>query len=997
MAPPRNQFLNAALAYAEMGWRVCPCDPRSKRPLPPRDKDPATGKEIENSGGIKKATTDVNVIRAWWTRWPKAMIAVALGEAGFVIDLDAGTDEKTDTVYTNEQLIAVIEAEVGCAIPADTVTAASPRGGRHVWLKPPAGEPMPGNPKLYRAADDVKLERIDIKGTGGYVIVPPSVRHDGKHYEWLRSPRAFPIAECPAALLDAILRRGKWDRERGRAPQGGPSRPAETSAAAEGQSAAAQPPRRAISPPRAAAPASGENPRQGPAGGSAEDALAAYAQTAFDAELAAVAAADRAGRERNNTISSAAIKLGQLIGAGVLAEADVRAALYEFVDRWPQRRKTAASVESGLAKGIASPRDLTEIELKAAERAAVASERRAYSDSVPDPDQYGDASLSPRRPPHPQEGENEKAETLNQDGKPSSHEAAADDVAPEKPAALALIEALKDIATLVERETYQACALLDTSDSDNAKRLLAYMGDDLLVRAEDEIAAGTFLVWTGQHWDVANGAAGVSKIGQRIGDLIKLEADYIEPTKGETERIGAGKGAKIDLDALAAKDDLDDADRVRMDELAFTVKAGLAAQAALYKRRSDRRNKHAVGTKNSNRINNMTNLAAPYLRRAPDAFNPDPFVAVTRSHTLRFVREAVEAPEPDEPKFRVHVDAKPRHVRADMVTALVPVDYDPKATCPRWLANIEKFQPDPAQRRTVQAYSGIGLTGAPIQRVMYHYGVGGNFKSVFLETLVRVLGDSYAVGLPASAVSGFATPGTGNAPTPELARLYGKRMLRVLELPVDQPLKADLIKKLTGGERFPVRTLFKGFFELMLQATAHMSGNGLPKFDGSDGGMRRRMLAVEWPIALPLAEQRDFEEVVREQVAEAPGILNWLIAGTIDYLTYGLVVAKHIMETTQEYIDENDPVGQFDRACVEAAPGETVGARLMWESANAWFKANGLKEMSETMFGRIMPKKRDRVSEHGRRFYREVRLHDVPAIERSGGEPPPPLDGMEAL
>ncbi len=36
--------------------------------------------------------------------------------------------------------------------------------------------------------------------------------------------------------------------------------------------------------------------------------------------------------------------------------------------------------------------------------------------------------------------------------------------------------------------------------------------------------------------------------------------------------------------------------------------------------------------------------------------------------------------------------------------------------------------------------------------------------------------------------------------------------LRVLELPATKPLHEDLVKKLTGGEKIPVRTLFKGAF-----------------------------------------------------------------------------------------------------------------------------------------------------------------------------------------
>jgi hypothetical protein len=54
----------------------------------------------------------------------------------------------------------------------------------------------------------------------------------------------------------------------------------------------------------------------------------------------------------------------------------------------------------------------------------------------------------------------------------------------------------------------------------------------------------------------------------------------------------------------------------------------------------------------------------------------------------------------------------------------------------------------------------------------------------------------------------------------DLERVFGKRMLRILELPANTPLKADLIKKLTGGERWPIRTLYKSFYEFTPSALA---------------------------------------------------------------------------------------------------------------------------------------------------------------------------------
>src|SRR6185437_10431176 len=117
------------------------------------------------------------------------------------------------------------------------------------------------------------------------------------------------------------------------------------------------------------------------------------------------------------------------------------------------------------------------------------------------------------------------------------------------------------------------------------------------------------------------------------------------------------------------------------------------------------------------------------------------------------------------------VEAEPVHRRDDLITALVPVRYDPEAQCPRWLANLERFQPNPQKRRTVQQFTGLGLLGKPIQRLMYHYGPqAANFKSTFLETVTRLLGGSFAIGLPTESLIGGAEASSGGA-RPDLERV----------------------------------------------------------------------------------------------------------------------------------------------------------------------------------------------------------------------------------
>ena len=197
-APDRPDMLAAALAYAAAGWPVFPVSAIDKQPL----LGPLPG--VPGSGGLHRATQQEALIRDWWREWPTAMIGLPTGPAigAFVVDLDAGVDDKTGEIFEAEQLLANLAAEIGVAIPA-TLTVETPRGGRHLYFPWPKAR--------VRNRQGI-VHRVDVRGDGGYVIAPPSQRSDGRAYRWLGDRHMIP-PPAPDELLDLILRLGRWSRE----------------------------------------------------------------------------------------------------------------------------------------------------------------------------------------------------------------------------------------------------------------------------------------------------------------------------------------------------------------------------------------------------------------------------------------------------------------------------------------------------------------------------------------------------------------------------------------------------------------------------------------------------------------------------------------------------------------------------------------------------------------------------------------------------------------
>jgi hypothetical protein len=162
---------HAALQLAERDLAVFPCLPHDKRPATPH--------------GVKDATTCADTVARWWRQDPNFNIGLACGAISniWATDID-GLDAEAE--------LRKLEAQHS-ALPA-TVESITARG-RHLFFKWPdqdirnsAGKLAPG---------------IDIRGNGGYVVVPPSLHPSGKRYTWsVDSASAF--APAPAWLLNKI-------------------------------------------------------------------------------------------------------------------------------------------------------------------------------------------------------------------------------------------------------------------------------------------------------------------------------------------------------------------------------------------------------------------------------------------------------------------------------------------------------------------------------------------------------------------------------------------------------------------------------------------------------------------------------------------------------------------------------------------------------------------------------------------------------------------------
>ncbi len=164
---------------AKRTWRLFPCVPRSKEPL--------------IRGWRALASCDIASIKKWAAKYPDCNWACATGaESGiFVLDIDDDAGRAS---------LAALEEEHEPLPP--TLTSSTGRG-EHRWFNCPEDRRL-GNSVGKLGAG------LDVRASGGYVIVPPSIHQTGRVYEWLEAEQ--PTADAPNWLLNSLTKDGRKER-----------------------------------------------------------------------------------------------------------------------------------------------------------------------------------------------------------------------------------------------------------------------------------------------------------------------------------------------------------------------------------------------------------------------------------------------------------------------------------------------------------------------------------------------------------------------------------------------------------------------------------------------------------------------------------------------------------------------------------------------------------------------------------------------------------------
>lgn len=157
------------------GWRLFPVAASGKLPLV--------------KGWPKAATIDLVQLEAWADLCRACNWGLATGTASGLVVIDVDGAEGRSS-------LADLERQ-GLTLPATlTVTTGRTDGGEHRYYRLPAGVDIRNDQSSKIGA------HVDVRGTGGFVVYPPSIHASGRQYRFIDP--SVPVADLPGWVIERL-------------------------------------------------------------------------------------------------------------------------------------------------------------------------------------------------------------------------------------------------------------------------------------------------------------------------------------------------------------------------------------------------------------------------------------------------------------------------------------------------------------------------------------------------------------------------------------------------------------------------------------------------------------------------------------------------------------------------------------------------------------------------------------------------------------------------
>lgn len=289
----------------------------------------------------------------------------------------------------------------------------------------------------------------------------------------------------------------------------------------------------------------------------------------------------------------------------------------------------------------------------------------------------------------------------------------------------------------------------------------------------------------------------------------------------------------------------------------------------------------------------------------------------------------------------------------DLLTMQTNFEYTVgEAKCERWEEFIDEVtEGDKAKAEYLQKALGYSMLGMANEECMFilHGKTTRNGKSTMLSAIHHLLGD-YASVAPVSIICKGSRERDGEAPSPMLASLKGRRFVAMAESNQYGKLDEEMIKQITGGEEITARHLHEKPITFLPQFTLWLSCNDLPSVMDKSLFASERLKVIEFNRHFSPEEQDKNLKTIFQKNEAMQGIFAWMVKGYFKYKRFGLSLSSEMQKVVNAYKRDNDIVLQFLEEKCEMDGEYSTRAKSLYDSYKMWCKSNGFFVCSAKKF-----------------------------------------------
>jgi P4 family phage/plasmid primase-like protien len=302
------------------------------------------------------------------------------------------------------------------------------------------------------------------------------------------------------------------------------------------------------------------------------------------------------------------------------------------------------------------------------------------------------------------------------------------------------------------------------------------------------------------------------------------------------------------------------------------------------------------------------------------------------------------------------------------ITKRAPVSYTRGLTNMRWQQFLDfATNGDKEYQDWLQRAAGYSMSGHNQYDLMFLvYGPAGSGKNTLVESIVKCLGSnqySYAMDSAILAADGLANHNTDSY---HWAEMRGRRLAWADELPDNERLKENSVKKLTGSEEITARSPGGKPFTFKSQIKVWITTNHRPII--TDDAMWRRIRPIPM-LNIPEHSDPTLKEFLFDPEGGLPAIFSWAVEGAIKVLGSsqrdGLGWCKVVSEAAEMYRKNEDRIALFLDEETIKAEGTSIFVKALFLHYRNWSEDRGERPLTQIGFDRKLRERNFKVEGSG--------------------------------